>query len=355
MMNLHASSVIRTGVESCVESCKEGYGYDIASDNLTCVPCNNDSVLDYIQAWSALLSTRFLPLTIMVAVFLLFDIDILSGSMQSFIFYSQMLSYLSPLLGKGVELQPAVKTMLELSHMLYDIWKLRFGAFLLETTRLGAPPVCTQLSALSLKCLGYITALYPFILIYTIWFLKALQDRGCCCGPCKRLLRKARVAIHRLRRKWSPNSTIIHGLSSIHCFSYTSFLITSVYLVTPNILTKEEDYVVTTHVHYDGSIAFASLRHLPYMICAILVLFTFVAIPPSSSSWSPWYPERLSTCNLRGLTDSFGSVTKCLLDQSGSSSWTRSREGLNPSSPSSLGCSSFTELPSLLPTPSHMD
>ena len=260
--------------------CKEGYGYDIASDNLTCVPCNNDSVLDYIQAWSALLSTRFLPLTIMVAVFLLFDIDILSGSMQSFIFYSQMLSYLSPLLGIGVELRPPVKTMLELSHMLYDIWKLRFGAFLLETTRLGAPPVCTQLSALSLKCLGYITALYPFILIYTIWFLKALQDRGCCCGPCKRLLRKARVAIHRLRRKWSPNSTIIHGLSAFIVFSYTSFLITSVYLVTPNILTKEEGYVVTTHVYLDGSIAFASMGHLPYMICAILVLFTFVAIPP---------------------------------------------------------------------------
>ena len=260
--------------------CKEGYGYDIASDTLTCVSCNNDSVLNYIQAWSALLSTRFLPLTIMVAVFLLFDIDILSGSMQSFIFYSQMLSYLSPLLGKGVELRPPVKTMLELSYMLYDIWKLKFGAFLLETTRLGAPPVCTQLSALSLKCLGYITALYPFILIYTIWFLKALQDRGCCCGPCKRLLRKARVAIHRLRRKWSPNSTIIHGLSAFIVFSYTSFLITSVYLVAPSKLMKERGYVVTTHVYLDGSIAFASIGHLPYMICAILVLFTFVAIPP---------------------------------------------------------------------------
>ena len=168
--------------------CKKGYGYDIASDTLTCVLCNNTSILNYIQAWSALLSATLIPLTIMVAVFLLFDIDILSGSMQSFIFYSQMLSYLSPLLGKDVALPYPVKIMLELSYMLYDIWKLKFGAFLLETTRLGAPPVCTRWSALGLKCLGYMTASYPFILIYTIWFLKALQGRGCCCGPCKRLL-----------------------------------------------------------------------------------------------------------------------------------------------------------------------
>ena len=261
--------------------CKEGYGYDIASGTLTCVSCNNTSVLDYIHAWSALLSAMLIPLTLMVAVFLLFDIDILSGSMQSFIFYSQMLSYLSPLLGKDIIALPSpVKNMLEVSLMFYDIWKLKFGAYLLEITRLGAPPVCSEWRALSLKSLEYITATYPFILIYTIWFLKALQDRGCCCGPCMRLLRKARVAIHRLRRKWSPNSTIIHGLSAFIVFSYTSFLITSVYLVAPNRLIREGGNIVTARVYYDGSIAFAGHKHLPYMICALLVLLTFVAIPP---------------------------------------------------------------------------
>ena len=260
--------------------CKEGYGYDIASGTLTCVSCNNTSVLDYIHAWSALLSAMLIPLTLMVAVFLLFDIDILSGSMQSFIFYSQMLSYLSPLLGKDIALPSPFKAMLELSLMFYDVWKLKYGAYLLEITRLGAPPVCTEWSPLSLKSLGYVTATYPFILIYTIWFLKALQDRGCCCGPCMSLLRKSRVAIHRLRRKWSPNSTIIHGLSAFIVFSYTSFLITSVYLVTPNKLTQEGGNRVTTQVYYDGSITFAGHKHLPYMICALLVLLTFVAIPP---------------------------------------------------------------------------
>ena len=260
--------------------CKEGYGYDIASDTLTCVSCNNTSVLDYIHAWSAVLSARLIPLTFMVAVFLLFDIDILLGSMQSFIFYSQMLTYLSPVLRKDIGLPYELKTILELSLMFYDIWKLKFGDYLLEITRLGAPPVCTEWRALSLKSLEYITATYPFILIYIIWFLSALQDRGCCCGPCMRLLRKARVAIHRLRRKWSPNSTIVHGLSAFIVFSYTSFLITSVYIMTPNKLTQEGGYRVTTRLHYDGSITFAGRKHLPYMICALLVLLTVVAIPP---------------------------------------------------------------------------
>ena len=278
LTQLICSNQSRSGI--LCGKCKEGYGYDIASDTLTCVPCNNTSVLDYLQAWSALLSARLIPLTIMVAVFLLFDIDILSGSMQSFIFYSQMLSYLSPLLGKTIGLPPPVEVMLELSHMLYDIWKLKFGAYVLEITRLGAPSVCTRWSALSLKSLGYVTAAYPFILIFTIWFFKVLQDRGCCCNPCMRLLRKARVGIHRLRRKWSPNSTIIHGLSAFVVFSYTSFLITSVYLVTPNRLTQEKGDIVTMQVYYDGTVAYGGSRHLPYMICAILVLLTFVAIPP---------------------------------------------------------------------------
>ena len=278
LTNLICNNQNRRGI-LCGE-CKEDYGYDIASDNLNCVSCNNTSVLDCIQAWLALLSAKVIPLTFMVAIFLLFDIDILSGSMQSFIFYSQMLGYLSPLLGKDIKFPSPVKNMLELSHMLYDIWKLKFGAYLLETTRLGAPSVCTHWSVLGLRSLGYVTASYPFILIYTIWCLKALEDRGCCCGPCMKLLRKARVAIHRLRRKWSPNSTIIHGLSAFIVFSYTSFLITSVYLVTPNRLMQRGGDIVTMRVYYDGTMTFAGRKHLPYMICAILVLFTFVAIPP---------------------------------------------------------------------------
>ena len=140
--------------------------------------------------------------------------------------------------------------------------------------------MCTHWSALGLRSLGYITASYPFILIYTIWFFKALQDRGCCCGPCMKLLRKARVAIHRLRRKWSPNTTIIHGLSAFIVFSYTTFLVTSVHLVTPNRLMQEGEKVVTMQVYHDGTMTFAGRKHLPYMICAIFVLFTFVAIPP---------------------------------------------------------------------------
>ena len=278
LTNLICNNQNRRGI-LCGE-CKEDYGYDIASDNLNCVSCNNTSVLDYIQALLAVLSAKVIPLTFMVAIFLLFDIDILSGSMQSFIFYSQMLRYLSPLLGKDVALPSVFKNMLELSLMLYDIWRLKFGAYVLEKTRLGAPSVCTHWSALGLKSLGYVTASYPFILIYTIWFFKALQDRGCCCGPCMKLLRKARVAIHRLRRKWSPNTTIIHGLSSFIVFSYTSFLITSVYLVTPNRLMREGGDVVTMRVYYDGTMTFAGHKHLPYMIVALLILLTFVAIPP---------------------------------------------------------------------------
>ena len=262
--------------------CKPNYGYNM-NNPIECVPCNT-SRTDYIIAGLAWITVRVLPLTIMVAVFLLFDIDILSGSMQSFILYSQMLRYLSPLLNKTLNIEASgVKEIQDASFTFYNIWRLKFIGSLMERIMEGLPKACAEdWSSLAILSLEYLSAAYPLGLIFGLWCLKALHERICAhfCTPCCRLLRKPYVMLLRLRRKWSPNSTIIHGLSAFIVFSYTNFLAISVYLVTPSWLHIEGGAHNLCRVAFDGTMAYGGSRHLPYMVCAILVLLTFVAIPP---------------------------------------------------------------------------
>ena len=273
--------------------CKHGYGYNINYIK-DCISCNGSSK-DYMAAGMAWITVRFLPLTIMVAVFLLFDIDILSGSMQSFIFYSQMSYYLAPLLNKTLIIkEPGVKALQDISFMLYNIWRLHFIGSISTRITAKAPRVCAgQWSSLALRSLEYLPALYPLSLIFGLWCLKGLYERcpGTLCTPCCRLIRKPYITLLRLRRKWSPNSTIIHGLSAFIVFSYTSFLATSVRLVTPSWLLTEGGKRTSCRVAYDGNMPYGGEEHLPYLICALLVLFTFVAIPPVMLTLVPLVPR----------------------------------------------------------------
>ena len=282
----------RTGI--LCGRCEQGYGYNL-NNGSECIPCHGSSTADYVAAGIVWIIRRFLPLTIMIVVFLLFDIDILSGSMQSFIFYSQMLRYLSPLLNKTLTIEtPGVKEVQDVSFMLYNIWRLDFIGSLTGRIIEGAPRVCAgQLSSLALRSLEYLPALYPLSLIFGIWCLKGLYERspGYHCISCRRLLRKPYIMLLRLRKKWSPNSTIIHGLSAFIVFSYTSFLAISARLVTPTCLLIEGGGKNSCRVALDGTISYGGKEHLPYLFCAILVLSTFVAIPPLILFLVPMLPR----------------------------------------------------------------
>ena len=262
--------------------CQDGYGYNIIGYDLECVKCNKSaSFQDYARLWTQWTAARFIPMTIMVSVLLLFDIDILTGSMQSFIFYSQMITFLSPLLDKAISIKPN-EAVAQVSFMVYDIWRLKYFEYILKqvTHKLELSP-CIKSYRLSILSLEYLLAVFPFIFICIIWLAKCLQDRGYipCCWPCNVLVQKASVAIHRLKRKWSPHSTIIHGLSAFMALTYTNFLITSMKLLMPSYL-YDRDVLHSLRVHYDGNLQYGKNEHLPYMICALLVLLTFVAIPP---------------------------------------------------------------------------
>ena len=289
----------RTGI--ICGMCKDGYGYDINSYELTCVPCRGGDTGLQARAWMEWVAIKFLPLTIMVIIFLLFDIDILCGSIQTFIFYCQVLSYLSPVLNQNIELEYATKLVLSITTTLSNLWRLEFKGPLYDYIKPN-PPACFRLygrgDSLILIALDYMTAIFPFVLIITTWSVTRVQERGLCCKPCNAAVRQFRIWIHYLKRNWTPNSTIIHGLSSFIVLSYTKFLIVSILLVMPGYLHSNfsatdpsEEHVV---VALDGNISFGSTEHIPFLIVGILILCTVVLIPPVILAFFPLVPRVLA-------------------------------------------------------------
>ena len=282
----------RTGV--LCSKCKEGHGLELNSFHPQCVPCQpNPTSGEYVLAVIIWLCARLVPLTIMVVVFLLFDIDVLTGSMQCFIFYSQMLSFITFMIKDRIRFREPFHVMAQLSYMSYDIWKLRFGRYLYEETRYGAPRLCVHVNYLTLKSLEYLLAIFPFIIIYTLWLFKGIQERGYCCRPCNTLLRRIRVGIHRLRRQWSPNSTIIHGLVAFVVFSYTKFLLTSSIFIAPTFLTERRGERVLYRVKYNASLSYTDPEYYGYFTPAVFMLMTFIALPPIILILVPLVPRRL--------------------------------------------------------------
>ena len=284
----------RTGI--MCGKCKDGYGYDISSVELKCVRCLPS---DQAGAWVLWMVMKLLPLIVMVMVFLLFDVDVLAGSMQTFIFYCQVLTYLSPILEQNTELEDKVALALSVTSTFSNIWRLEFKLPTAVSKRLiPKPHACFSVNgegdSLILTSLGYLTAIFPFVLIFAIWFVKGMHESGVCCGPCNTALRYCRRWIHYLKRNWTPNSTIIHGLSSFILLSYTRFLIVSVLLVTPQHIYGIEKQHKIAVVALDGNIIYGSSKHLPFLLIGVAGLLTFVLIPPLTLILIPMVPRALA-------------------------------------------------------------
>ena len=141
------------------------------------------------------------------------------------------------------------------------------------------PKFCLSpyISTLQLLSLGYITAFYPMLLTalsFSLWWLygQGVWPVVCLCRP-------LHYCFARFRRMWNLQRSIIHAFATFLLLSYTKFTLVSFILLTSTPLYNDTE-VIGQVVYYDGTIDFLGQDHIPYMVPAIFVLLTFVAIPP---------------------------------------------------------------------------
>ena len=116
---------------------------------------------------------KYVPLIIFLITIILVDINLASGQLNTFVFFSQMLPSLNLYAGGQIPIPDAAKPFVEIYQLCYGVFNLQYFE-LLDSF----PRVCTykSRSALTVVALDYISAVCPIIIIFIIWLVMYTSD-----------------------------------------------------------------------------------------------------------------------------------------------------------------------------------
>ena len=252
-------------------TCKKGYGPALFT-NYECAECSTKS-----YGWALYLLLELLPITVFYLVIVIFQVSATSGPLNVFIFSAQIIAYIlnyNNSLFNAYGSQSWFQVTLKILITFYGFWNLDFFYSVI-------PPFCLSenITTLHTLALQYLPAFYPLLLIVVTYFFIELHDRNVrvlvwmwrpfhrCLAPFQRNLR------------WNPKASIVSTFATFLTLAYNKLIIVSGGLLIGSRVTdirgnSSRYLVLAPTVPYFGT------EHLPFAILAIVVLSTFIALPP---------------------------------------------------------------------------
>ena len=250
-------------------TCKKGYGPAL----FTYYECAECSTKNY--GWALYLLLEFLPITVFYLIIVTFQVSAISGPLNVFIFSAQCIAYILNYNNFiAYASQPWFQVTQKILITVYSFWNLDFFYSVI-------PPFCLSNNITTLHALGlqYLPAFYSLLLIIVTFILIELHDRNVrvlvwmwrpfhrCLAPFQRSLR------------WNPKASIVGTFATFLTLAYNKLIIVSGGLLIGSRVTDirgNSSYylVLAPTVPYFGT------EHLPFAILAIVVLSTFIALPP---------------------------------------------------------------------------
>ena len=143
------------------------------------------------------------------------------------------------------------------------------------------PPFCltNHLSTLQAFALDYVLAFYPLVVIVFLYVCIRLHAGDFrpvvyCWKPCLK-------CFLRFRRSFDPKTSVIDAFATFILLSYVKLLFVAGRFLFPTRLFNGQGETLKTLVFaYDASIRFFHTEHLPLALLSIIVLLTFIAVPP---------------------------------------------------------------------------
>ena len=287
--------------------CADGFGPAVMSVGfeIQCSKC--------IGAWYGIPLYLFLelcPVTIFYLILLIFQINITSAPMISYILYSQIIVIswdriysgdIADLTGILFTMNKQYKFFFKIVLSLYDIWNLRFFHYLM-------PSFCisSRLKPIHITFLGYISVFYPLCLIFLTWVCVELHDRNF--RPIVLLWRPFHRCFVHLRRGWNTKSDIIDVFASFFLLSfsrglYQIFLLMTVQTVLHEIPLLNRIWGYTHVLNIDMNVTYGSTEHLIFAIPAIFMSCFFNILPTLLILLYPigLFRACLSKCKLDGI------------------------------------------------------
>ena len=256
-------------------SCKEGYGPAVLSYTMQCVNCSDDH-----YGWAIYLVLQIIPVTVLYILIAVFHVRV--ASMQAFALFCQVLvntfNFNTTLYSTLAYTRSTFfYVLLQIGLTFYGIWNLDFFLYVI-------PPFCVSstIKGIHVLMFHFTVAFFPLCLILFTYAIIKLHDRRVCIviwvfkpfircfSPCLR------------NREWNPKASIVSTFATFLLFSYSKILFVSLNLILPiqvyNIRgTPTQDSPV---LYYDSTVQYFSKQHLPFAIFAILILISFVFLPP---------------------------------------------------------------------------
>ena len=258
----------RTGI--LCQNCTEGYGPAISSDSYMCVECNDTK--DTASGWIIYILVKYVPITAILVVVIIFKVSVTSGPANSFVLFAQIISTTYGVNAGQLIIfslnKHSADVFRQLYVSLYGLWNLDFFE------SFNFKPICLSpnTTVLTLHTLQYLTAAYPLMFLSVFAIVLTLYERG------NRVTVLLLKPLHRLFarcfRFFSLKRSIMDAFATFLVLSYTKFAVISAYLLYANPLFGS-DGTITKHVSYfDSTIDFDSKEYAPYLSFA--VIFTLV-------------------------------------------------------------------------------
>ena len=256
--------------------CKQGYHIYRNTKDFKCGKCS----IKYAPAFVLQIIAVYVPLTLFLATIMLLDINLASGPLNTFVFFSQMLPSLDLYAGGEIPIDDAAKPFVEFYQFCYGVFNLEY----FESID-GVSVWCTfeYDSALTEVLHGYIVAFWPLVIISMVWLVIFISDH-CNCGIERNVVWCIANCLRQLYRRMNPNGislskSFFRGLVTFILLSYTKFTLVTLTLLKPAYLNGPGGDTRDVVASFDGTKPFFGDEHLYYAIPATFVLVFIVLLP----------------------------------------------------------------------------
>ena len=264
--------------------CPSGYGVSINKIN-KCDQCN-----EYPINILVFIGIEIIPVTILVLIIILFNIQLTNGSINGLVFYSQVMFFIF----SDLTLIASNNQLLILYAIPSNIFSLDFTPFLGNYSLCIAP----NMSPLGAISFWYVIGFYPLLLLLLLYVWITLYDKGYKC-----VVFITRPFHRCMARFWSMTGiepSFTHSIASIYILCFTQLAGTSFKLLRLNY-NYYPNNVDTCFFFYDSYIQYFHGIHAVAGSFAISVLLIMILLPTLYILLYPfkWFHKLLNCLHLR--------------------------------------------------------
>ncbi len=263
--------------------CIEGHSVAINSPYLECVPCN--STMDVLKGWVILIVLEFIPLTVMIALIAILNVNLNQGSLKAYILFCQLFTIPIPSSGypSWVQFYNYTHRLRDFALLPFTIWNLGFISFPSCNLYSGGNEcsglaICISQNTTPLGAIAfwYVIAFYPFLLLAFLYGYVIMYNKGfrCVAYPCRPV---HRFMAARFWRTFDIQPSFSHTVASVYMLCFTQLIAISFKLFNSQYAGLAGG--TQPSFFYDGSQKYFDKTHGAAFLVGLVVLIVFIFLP----------------------------------------------------------------------------